>query len=757
MTYLRDLLRGDSKELFYSFAQGLGADNAGLFGYYLLSPYNLLLLFSSVYNVPYWFEIIQALKIASCGLTMCFFLKQKGKYNRSSNKDVLIIILSTLYAMSGFNVSQIMNIMWLDGAVLLPLVSLAILRLIYDSSLWTFYLTILLSLVSCFYTGYMIVIYSVVFFLFEILRAIKCDDNNKYLSHCIKILIDFFMSLFTAAGSSAIFILPIYYDLKLSKLGNPDEIQISYAKFGEAVIWYLLFNIILFLIWGVFRKRYQGRFSGWISSGMTIAYIGISWKVMNYIANKGIYDKDVIATPLKLLIGTFNVSELRDGLPNIYIGTIGVIFLILIILGSKGIDKEEISYTSWLTLVGIFSVIGFIPINMLFHGGSVPAGSNYRWSFILCFVLLLFISEHLETMQGIRRNFYGIWPIFIIVGILVVGIHIYRQSNMDFLNAKIILLSGIFAVIYVTILFLGMRVTKLKKILKVLLILVICLEMSVNLYFSQLSFDNLENSDYTDVIDMSKQMSNIIDGQTDGHNAVYRVEIATWNKWDYVWRQNGISSYSSVLPYSNVSFLEQFGMKSKAMNNKATCNNLNLDSKLASLLGIRYILSDDELDTAKWVPIGEVTGDEGLFTLFRNQDVLPMCFAIDRNNTYSSINEIASDFDEIKNNFRNLDNNLIVSGISEYSIDVNIEKDSKLVFMIPYTEGWIVKVDGIETDYFKECDFYMGIDISSGNHKIVLQYVPPFLKLGSIISVISILAFVFYAIYRKKHIKAVQS
>ena len=98
MPYLRDLLRGDSKELFYSFAQALGADNAGLFGYYLISPYNLLLLFSSDYNVPYWFEIIQTLKIASCGLTMCIFLKQKGKYNRSSNNDVLIIILSTLYA-----------------------------------------------------------------------------------------------------------------------------------------------------------------------------------------------------------------------------------------------------------------------------------------------------------------------------------------------------------------------------------------------------------------------------------------------------------------------------------------------------------------------------------------------------------------------------------------------------------------------------------------------------------------------------------
>jgi uncharacterized membrane protein YfhO len=60
--------------------------------------------------------------------------------------------------------------------------------------------------------------------------------------------------------------------------------------------------------------------------------------------------------------------------------------------------------------------------------------------------------------------------------------------------------------------------------------------------------------------------------------------------------------------------------------------------------------------------------------------------------------------------------------------------------MIPYTEGWTVKVDGTETDYYKECDFYMGIDISSGNHNIVLRYVPPLLGMGSIISVISILA-----------------
>ncbi len=103
-------------------------------------------------------------------------------------------------------------------------------------------------------------------------------------------------------------------------------------------------------------------------------------------------------------------------------------------------------------------------------------------------------------------------------------------------------------------------------------------------------------------------------------------------------------------------------------------------------------------------------------------------------------------------------NTVIISDFkSNYiKLKVNKEKDRSVVFTsIPYEKGWKGYVDGQEVE-IKPCleETFISIDLSGfedGEHNIELHFIPPGIKLGLIISIISILLTIFYASNLLKH------
>ena len=70
------------------------------------------------------------------------------------------------------------------------------------------------------------------------------------------------------------------------------------------------------------------------------------------------------------------------------------------------------------------------------------------------------------------------------------------------------------------------------------------------------------------------------------------------------------------------------------------------------------------------------------------------------------------------------------------TIDVN--KNSKIFLSIPYDKGWKVYVDGKQVKKEEFADLFMVINVPKGNHKISMKFYPRGLKLGFIISIISL-------------------
>ena len=118
-SYLKDCFTGNAN-IFYSFSNGLGGNMIGIWAYYLLSPFNLIFLIVSKIHISNTLIIITALKFLASAITMSIFLKTK------IHKKLGIILGAFCYAFCGYNIAFQMNIMWLDGVILLPLIALGI-------------------------------------------------------------------------------------------------------------------------------------------------------------------------------------------------------------------------------------------------------------------------------------------------------------------------------------------------------------------------------------------------------------------------------------------------------------------------------------------------------------------------------------------------------------------------------------------------------------------------------------------------------
>lgn len=74
-----------------------------------------------------------------------------------------------------------------------------------------------------------------------------------------------------------------------------------------------------------------------------------------------------------------------------------------------------------------------------------------------------------------------------------------------------------------------------------------------------------------------------------------------------------------------------------------------------------------------------------------------------------------------------------------------------LMFTIPYSKGWVVRVDGKVVETKKTYDAFLAIDLGDGEHEIELTYKTAYLGLGFVTSGISILGLIIWYVHHKKY------
>ena len=196
------IARGDN--LFYSFSMLLGGDTFSLIGYYLLSPLNLLLLFWPASSIASGIFTVIAIKTGLSGLSAYLYFSHKRK------QTFYPLIFSTTYALGGYLFAYFMHMMWLDALYLLPIVILGLELLVEEKKKLLYIISLAASIIFCYYTGYMIAGFSLLYFIYLQLCR-KQDLKARVLS-----FFRFCLASLLGAALSAVTLFPSL----LSQLGN---------------------------------------------------------------------------------------------------------------------------------------------------------------------------------------------------------------------------------------------------------------------------------------------------------------------------------------------------------------------------------------------------------------------------------------------------------------------------------------------------------------------------------------------------------
>jgi len=206
---IRDAFWGDQSML-YNWSRNLSGEMMGIIGYYLASPFTLIVILLPRTMLLESLLIMQLVKIGAIGVTFSYYLQKSKKV-----KPINSLIFSTLFALCAYSVIQLMDPMWIDGLIFLPLIMLGVEYLVDKKYKANYIIPLAIMFIANFYIGYMIAAFTVLYFLYYVFLGSEKTDRSAY--ETFKIIIRFGISSVIAGMCSAIMILPVYYSLKLGK------------------------------------------------------------------------------------------------------------------------------------------------------------------------------------------------------------------------------------------------------------------------------------------------------------------------------------------------------------------------------------------------------------------------------------------------------------------------------------------------------------------------------------------------------------
>lgn len=164
LAQLRETLLGGGDPL-YNFHIGIGTSMLPIFGYYLASPLNLLLLIFPESLLPEGILVITLIKNA---LTAALFAACVQYIYRVRNAAVAAA--AVMYGMMMYVLAYSWNVMWLDGVMMLPLVVLGFERLMRTGKYGVYVLSLAYTLYANYYIGFMVCLFLVLYYLVYFFR-----------------------------------------------------------------------------------------------------------------------------------------------------------------------------------------------------------------------------------------------------------------------------------------------------------------------------------------------------------------------------------------------------------------------------------------------------------------------------------------------------------------------------------------------------------------------------------------------------------
>ena len=786
---LKNILNGTISP-FYSFSKTLGGNIFGLMTYYLMSPFNLLIVFFNRIDIPKFVLIINILKIGASGLTSYIF------FNKTFKKEQTSLAFSITYSLMAYNIAYSQNLLWLDGVIMLPLIFLGIDKLV-ERKPFLFYITLTLSIIFNYYIGYMSCIASLIYFIYQSYLKEKKIKKEEII-YCIKYIL---ISVLTAG----VILIPSIISLMQGKANGMLGEFVPNQRFA-------LLDLITRFYLGTFKNSD-------ILGTLPNVYISVmmTFLVIYYFFNKNINKKEKQAT--LVLIGVFALGFVFSpintiwhtfknpvGFPFRYSFMFDFILLIIAyksLLNIKEIDKNFIKkfllYALILTLLidkllytktMYYKIIGTLAL-MTLYIIYLNKNKNKELSKLIILTIILemtinggiivynikyqnkdkykkFVTETGSIIDKINKKENTLFRLekdysYSSNDQLLLNYNgishfssTYEGNTNEFLGKYL----GIYNRFYVTNYYGSTLVTNSLLNIKYLLskkelnyYKKIDTNYNINIYENNYNLplgfmveNNIENIKLKKYNPFENQ--NLILKTMDKNIE----DVFIKNDYELELNNIKIDENEKKTTYKKINEKDKASIKIKLTTKQAgilygymSCSKFK---KVDVLLNGKSIIdiTDENGYQCNTLELGYYNPNETIeleFQLLENE-IKPkdyMFYILDINKFNNAIN-ILRRHDELK--------------IIEYKKDylranINVQKQNQILYTsIPFDKGMAIYVDGKKVEPIKIFDTLIGIELQKGNHVIEYKYTPRGLREGIIISIIGIGLFTISEIKRKK-------
>lgn len=208
-------------DVYFSWSKALGSSYIGVFSYYVSSPLSLLTLLVPNEQMPLGLLFLTVLKVGLAGWTYSLFAKQCF-----SRTDPTTLFGALAYSLCSYTAAYSMCIMWLDGLIWLPVILLALERVMEGRSAIPFAAALTACFISGWYISYMIGGFCLLWFIF---RAICRRPTWKDL---LRRFGKFLLAAIWALFASAWLWLPSFLSMFSGKLSDTVMDYSSLTNFG---------------------------------------------------------------------------------------------------------------------------------------------------------------------------------------------------------------------------------------------------------------------------------------------------------------------------------------------------------------------------------------------------------------------------------------------------------------------------------------------------------------------------------------------
>lgn len=744
--------------LFYSFKGLLGFNSFPTFVYYTFNITSLIALLFK--NLMAYYNFIVIFKICLSSLTMFIFLNyyKKRKYN---------YLFSICYALSAYNLLYYFNYMWIDNIILLPLVILGIEK-IFRENKYSYYLIFLtLSIIFNFYIGYMICIFSVIYFIYD--SVIYKFNKERTIKYLIFSLLSGLLSSFA--------LIPVILEILNGKASVISTT--NFFKFDKDFI-------------NLFYKLTIGSFTnGDLEYGTPNVYVSIFIFInaMLYFFNSRIKLKTRITSLVIFLFFLLSVSfNLFDYAWHIFSMPIYypvrysfIIEFFLILLAFKNFiryDKKSLKFNIifYISLV-ILIIIGFIT------SGNLLDKQNLITKIIYLGTSLIFITYYACLLNN--KNYKNFIVFILIIELTFNTFITFKNMNSSTSYNK-----------YTS------RYNLVNKIINKIndedIYRIGVNNKATNnngllIGYNELSyFSSIRNSDvfnYTNKVLGFRTLDNC--------SALYFYNNPIANSLlnvRYVITESDFNYYEKIEDYlykndeaTSIGFMTSKNILSLNITDKYT-DNLN---KLISVINqndkeiIKEIISNNKTlscseennfcmlngndlyviynytakkDELIYLNDTNYENDEYEFYindkkmnlthkdfyLLHKNDTIKIKVIFDKKNKDYKVNLYSIDYVIYQEFVKNINKNKLeitnYYSDSHFTSKINVENDGLLYTSIAADNGWKVLVDGKEVKYKKIYDAVIGLELDKGEHDIEFIYTTPGLKIGIIISITTLLS-----------------